>query len=169
MRWMMYRWWCEGGGDRAWWVIERVFLRSPDKGFWACLGDIPQTCPDSRRLEFRCASARISKKTFKLFCTVDKKKFDRYTGSKILLTEEDNNTERKSNQKKFLSLINSMQKDCPGCCPIAQPGRHFQRRLRQSQNIKQTIHFCVHSRTHAKQRTQLLSVYDSNWHFYSWR
>ena len=22
MRWMMYRWWCEGGGDRAWWVIE---------------------------------------------------------------------------------------------------------------------------------------------------
>ena len=41
MRWMMYRWWCEGGGDRAWWVIESVFLRSPDKGFWACLGDIP--------------------------------------------------------------------------------------------------------------------------------
>ena len=56
MRWMMYRWWCEGGGDRAWWVIESVFLRSPDKGFWACLGDIyPQTCPDGQRLEFRCA------------------------------------------------------------------------------------------------------------------
>ena len=27
MRWMMYRWWCEGGGDRAWWVIESAFLR----------------------------------------------------------------------------------------------------------------------------------------------
>ena len=40
MRWMMYRWWCEGRGDRAWWVIESVFFRSPDKGFWACLGDI---------------------------------------------------------------------------------------------------------------------------------
>ena len=46
MRWMMYRWWCEGGGDRAYWVIESVFLRSPDKGFWACLGDIP---PDMLR------------------------------------------------------------------------------------------------------------------------
>ena len=23
----------------ACWVFERVFLRSPDKGFWACLGD----------------------------------------------------------------------------------------------------------------------------------
>ena len=44
MRWMMYRW-CEGGGDRAWWVIESVFLRSPDKGFWACLGDIPPDMP----------------------------------------------------------------------------------------------------------------------------
>ena len=45
MRWMMYRWWCEGGGDRAWWVIESVFLRLPDKGFWACLGDIPPDMP----------------------------------------------------------------------------------------------------------------------------
>ena len=45
MRWMMYRWWCEGGGDRAWWVIESVFLRSPDKGFWARLGDIPPDMP----------------------------------------------------------------------------------------------------------------------------
>ena len=45
MRWMMCRWWCEGGGDRAWWVIESVFLRSPDKGFWACLGDIPPDMP----------------------------------------------------------------------------------------------------------------------------
>ena len=45
MRWMMYRWWCEGGGDRAWWVIESVFLRSPNKGFWACLGDLPTDIP----------------------------------------------------------------------------------------------------------------------------
>ena len=37
---MMWRW-----GDRAWWVIESVFLRSPDKGFWACLGDIPPDMP----------------------------------------------------------------------------------------------------------------------------
>ena len=41
MRWMMYRWWCERGGDPAWWVIESVFLRSHNKGFWACLGDLP--------------------------------------------------------------------------------------------------------------------------------
>ena len=41
----MYRIWCEGGGDRAWWVIESVILRSPDKGFWACLGDIPPDMP----------------------------------------------------------------------------------------------------------------------------
>ena len=30
----------------AWWVIESVFLRSPDKGFWAFLGDPP---PDMLR------------------------------------------------------------------------------------------------------------------------
>ena len=34
-----------GWGDRAWWVIESVFLRSPNKGFWACLGDIPPDMP----------------------------------------------------------------------------------------------------------------------------
>ena len=45
MRWMIYRWWCEGGGDRAWWVIEIVFLCSPDKGSWACLGDLPPDMP----------------------------------------------------------------------------------------------------------------------------
>ena len=45
MRCMMYRWWCEGGGDRTWWFIENVFLRSPDKGFWACLGDLPPDMP----------------------------------------------------------------------------------------------------------------------------
>ena len=39
---MMYRWWC----DTVWWVIESVFLRSPDKGFWACPGDLP---PDMLR------------------------------------------------------------------------------------------------------------------------
>ena len=37
MRWMMYRWWCE--------VIDSVYLRSPDKGFWACLGDLPPDMP----------------------------------------------------------------------------------------------------------------------------
>ena len=41
----MYRWWCEGGADRAWWVIECVFLRWPDKGFQACLGDLPPDMP----------------------------------------------------------------------------------------------------------------------------
>ena len=45
MRWMMYRWWCEGWGDRAWWVFESVFLCSPDKGFWACPGDLPLDMP----------------------------------------------------------------------------------------------------------------------------
>ena len=33
------------GGDRAGWVIESVFLCSPDKGFWACLGDPPPDMP----------------------------------------------------------------------------------------------------------------------------
>ena len=42
---MMYRWWCEGGGDRAWWIIKSVLLRSADKGFWACLGDLPPNMP----------------------------------------------------------------------------------------------------------------------------
>ena len=44
MRWndvqMMWGW-----GDRAWWVIESVFLRSLDKVFWACLGDPPSDMP----------------------------------------------------------------------------------------------------------------------------
>ena len=34
-----------GWGDRAWLVIESIFLCSPDKGFWACLGDLPQDMP----------------------------------------------------------------------------------------------------------------------------
>ena len=29
----------------AWRVIESVFLHSPDKGFWACLGDLPPDMP----------------------------------------------------------------------------------------------------------------------------
>ena len=29
----------------AWWVIESVFIRSPDKGFWACLGNLPPDMP----------------------------------------------------------------------------------------------------------------------------
>ena len=45
MRWMMYIWWCEGLGDRAWLAIESLFLRSPDKGFWACPGDLPPDLP----------------------------------------------------------------------------------------------------------------------------
>ena len=31
--------------DRAWWVIESVFLRLPDKRFWACLGDLQPDIP----------------------------------------------------------------------------------------------------------------------------
>ena len=38
-----------GWGDRECCVIESVFLHSPDKGFWACLGQLPQTCPDVQR------------------------------------------------------------------------------------------------------------------------
>ena len=45
MRWMMYRWWCEAWGDRAWWVFESVFLRLLDQVVWACLGDLPQDMP----------------------------------------------------------------------------------------------------------------------------
>ena len=41
----MYRWWCEGRADRAWVVIESVFFHSPDKGFSACLEDLPQNMP----------------------------------------------------------------------------------------------------------------------------
>ena len=36
-------------GDRAWRVIESVFLRLPDKGFWACLGELLPDMP--RQLE----------------------------------------------------------------------------------------------------------------------
>ena len=49
MKCMLYRWWGEGVGDRAWRVIESVFLRSPDKGFWACLGELLPDMP--RQLE----------------------------------------------------------------------------------------------------------------------
>ena len=29
----------------VWWVIESVFLHLPNKGFWACLGDLPPDMP----------------------------------------------------------------------------------------------------------------------------
>ena len=41
----------------AWWVIESVFLRSPDKGFWACLGDQPPDMP--RRPETRVSLCNL--------------------------------------------------------------------------------------------------------------
>ena len=34
-----------GWGDKAWWVVESVFFHSPNKGFWACLGDLPPGMP----------------------------------------------------------------------------------------------------------------------------
>ena len=33
----------------ACWVIESIFLSSPDKGFWACLGDLPPGMPRQKR------------------------------------------------------------------------------------------------------------------------
>ena len=35
MKWMMHRWWGEGGVDREWRVIESIFLRLPDMEFCA--------------------------------------------------------------------------------------------------------------------------------------
>ena len=67
MRWMMYRWWCEGGGDRAWWVVGSVFIRSPDKGFWACLGDIPPDMP--RRPETWVYPVQFNAETLWHFCS----------------------------------------------------------------------------------------------------
>ena len=43
-------------GPRAWWVIESVLLRFPDKGFWACLGDLPS---DRRRLGFSLSNLML--------------------------------------------------------------------------------------------------------------
>ena len=34
-----------GWGDRAWWVIVSVFPHSPDKRYWACLGDLHPDTP----------------------------------------------------------------------------------------------------------------------------
>ena len=51
-----------GWGERAWWVIESVFLRSPDKGFWACLGDIPPDMP--RRPETTVSLYNLMMKLF---------------------------------------------------------------------------------------------------------
>ena len=36
-------------------VFISVFLRSPEKGLWACLGDLPPDMPRGCRLGFRCA------------------------------------------------------------------------------------------------------------------
>ena len=54
-----------GWDDRAWWVIESVFLRSPDKGYWACLGDIPPDMPrrpETQKLLSRYCSYRQTQK-----------------------------------------------------------------------------------------------------------
>ena len=54
-----------GWDDRAWWVIESVFLRSPDKGYWACLGDIPPDMPrrpETQKLLSRYSSYRQTQK-----------------------------------------------------------------------------------------------------------
>ena len=37
-----------GWGDIAWWVFESVHL--PNKGFWACLGDLPPGMPKRPKL-----------------------------------------------------------------------------------------------------------------------
>ena len=38
---------CEWG-DRAWWlIVENFSIHSPDKRFWACLGDLSQTSRDT--------------------------------------------------------------------------------------------------------------------------
>ena len=61
MWWMMYIWSREGGGDRAWWVIGSVLLRSPNKGFWPCLGDLPPDMP--RRPEIMLKLRGISRRS----------------------------------------------------------------------------------------------------------
>ena len=40
-------WWCEGGGDRACWVV--------DKGFWACAGDLSPDMPCCPETRFSCS------------------------------------------------------------------------------------------------------------------
>ena len=60
MRWNDVQMMMWGWGDRAWWVIESVFLRSIDKGFWACLGDLPLDMP--RRPETRVSLCNLTLK-----------------------------------------------------------------------------------------------------------
>ena len=51
---MMLRW-----GDRAWWIIESVFLRSPNKEFLVYLGDVPPDMPRRPQTFCRCAGPSI--------------------------------------------------------------------------------------------------------------
>ena len=92
MRWMMYKWWCEGGGDKAWWDIESVFLCSPDKGFWACLGDLPPDMP--RRLE-----------TWVSLCNLMLKHHDIPRSSAILGSDSPQNKNRKDNSSWITPFI----------------------------------------------------------------
>ena len=56
MRWMMYRWWREGGviGHGGFWDC---FLHSPNKGFCACLGDLPSGMLRRPETLFFCSKA----------------------------------------------------------------------------------------------------------------
>ena len=92
MRWMMYRWWCEGGGDRAWWVIDSVFLRSPDKEFWAFLGDLPPDMP--RRPE-----------TWVSLCNLMLKHRGISHSSAILGSDSPQSNNRKDNSLRVTSFI----------------------------------------------------------------
>ena len=53
-----------GRGDRAWWVIESVFFHSPDKGFCACLYDLPLDM--SRRPETWVPLCKLILETYNL-------------------------------------------------------------------------------------------------------
>ena len=46
-----------GRGHRAWRVFESVFLHSPNKGFWACLGDSPPGMPMRPEITFSCSKS----------------------------------------------------------------------------------------------------------------
>ena len=71
-------------GDRAWWVIESVFLRSPDKGFWACLANLTPDMP--RRLE-----------TWVLLCNLMLKHRGISRSSAILRSDSPQSNNRKDN------------------------------------------------------------------------
>ena len=59
MRWMMYRWWCEGGGDRAWLVIESVLFRSSDTPRHAQTGFAVQFNAETQLSYHQLSSGRI--------------------------------------------------------------------------------------------------------------